>query len=82
MAGFNHQNKHHFLDVWDHTLYALSISSNNYDVRLALLLHDIGKPFSYIKKDNIRYFFGHQLISANIAKNILIRLDYEDIDKM
>ena len=47
MMGFDHKHPHHHLDVWNHTLYALSLSKRDFDVRFALLLHDIGKPFSY-----------------------------------
>lgn len=47
MVGFKHNHPHHHLDVWNHTLLAISMSPNIIIVRLALLLHDIGKPFSY-----------------------------------
>ena len=47
MIGFEHNHPHHHLDVWNHTLLALSLSENDFDIRLCLLLHDIGKPFSY-----------------------------------
>ena len=48
MIGFEHKHPHHHLDVWNHTLLALSLSQNDFDIRLCLLLHDIGKPFSYL----------------------------------
>ena len=47
MKGFDHKHPHHHLDVWKHTLLALSKAPNNFDIRLSLLLHDIGKPHSY-----------------------------------
>ena len=77
MIGFEHKHPHHHLDVWEHTLYALSVSPNKFDIRLALLLHDIGKPHSY-QDDEVRHFKGHPEISANISKYILKRLGYED----
>ena len=45
--GFDHKHPHHHLDVWNHTLLALSKSENDFEIRLALLLHDIGTYISY-----------------------------------
>ena len=78
MICFEHKHPHHHLDVWEHTLYALSISQPNFDVRLVLLLHDIGKPFSYTEKDGIRHFDGHPKTSKEMSKNILIRIGFSD----
>lgn len=47
IINFEHNHPLHHLDVWNHTLLALDISYNDYDLRLCLLLHDIGKPHSY-----------------------------------
>ncbi|MDD4706495.1 MAG: HD domain-containing protein [Bacilli bacterium] len=76
MVRFDHKNPHHHLDVWDHTLYALSLSECDFDVRLALLLHDIGKPFSY-QEGEIRHFHEHPKISSYILETILNRLGFE-----
>lgn len=84
IIGFEHKHPHHHLDVWEHTLESLSLYQNNFDVRLTLLLHDIGKPFSYTENNGIRHFHGHPLISSEMAKNILSRLGFnsEYIDKI
>lgn len=76
MVGFEHKNLHHHLNVWEHTLYALSLSDKNFDVRLTLLLHDIGKPFSYSEKNGIRHFYNHPRVSAEMSKQILTRLGF------
>lgn len=76
MIGFDHKHPHHHLDVFEHTLYALSMSSNDFEIRLSLLLHDIGKPFSFIEGD-IRHFNGHPKVSENITRDILNRLNFE-----
>ena len=83
MIGFEHNNPHHHLDVWNHTLLALSISENNFEIRLALLLHDIGKPHSYQDLE-IRHFKGHPKVSSQISRHILTRLNFEkqEIDEM
>lgn len=77
MIGFKHNNPHHHLDVWEHTLYALSLSENDFEIRLCLLLHDIGKPLSY-QEGSVRHYHGHALKSSELSKKILDRFDYSD----
>lgn len=76
MLGFKHNHPHHHLDVWNHTLLALSMSENDFMIRLVLLLHDIGKPHSY-QDDEVRHFKGHPEVSSKISRNILERLKYD-----
>jgi tRNA nucleotidyltransferase (CCA-adding enzyme) len=76
MIGFEHKHPHHHLDVWEHTLLALSLSKKDYDIRLSLLLHDIGKPFSY-QEGKVRHFKNHAKVSAHLAEVILHRLGYD-----
>lgn len=75
--GFEHKHPHHHLDVWNHTLLALSLSENDFEIRLCLLLHDIGKPFSY-QEGEIRHFNNHPETSARMSEIILKRLGYEE----
>ena len=77
MIGFKQNHPHHHLDVWNHTLLALSLSKKDFDVRLGLLLHDIGKPFSY-QDEEVRHFRNHAAVSASMAKIILKRLGFDD----
>jgi len=78
MIGFEHKHPHHHLDVWQHTLCALDLSEKDFDIRLSLLLHDIGKPFSFTEENGTRHFHNHPHVSAEISKNILIRLGFCD----
>lgn len=78
MIGFEHKHPHHHLDVWEHTLYALSLSVKDFDVRLSLLLHDIGKPFSFSEKNGIRHFYNHCYVSAEMSKKILTKLGFSN----
>ena len=75
MMGFDHKHPHHHLDVWNHTLYALSLSKRDFEVRIALLLHDIGKPFSYQEGD-VRHFKNHPEVSMKMTEEILRRLGF------
>lgn len=77
MVGFDQKHPHHHLDVWNHTLLALSISKNDFDIRISLLLHDIGKPFSY-QDEEIRHFRHHAITSKIISYNILKRIGFND----
>lgn len=77
MVDFPHNHPHHFLNVWNHTLFALSLSESDLDIRLSLLLHDIGKPHSYQDKE-VRHFKGHPKKSSEISKNILKRLAFDN----
>lgn len=79
--GFEHKHPHHCFDVWEHTMEALKRSKPDLQIRLALLLHDIGKPYSYQEgEDGIRHFKGHPQKSAEISKQVLQRLGYSDND--
>ena len=77
MIGFLHKHPHHHLDVWLHTLLALSLSYDDFDVRLSLLLHDIGKPHSY-QEGEVRHFYNHPKVSSDMSRNILKRFDYDN----
>jgi tRNA nucleotidyltransferase (CCA-adding enzyme) len=80
--GFEQHNIHHNRDVADHTLYALSNSENDLLLRLAILLHDIGKPSTHELKDGHGTFYAHHKTSADIARGImeLLRYSNKEID--
>ena len=77
MVGFEHKHPHHHLDVWNHTLCALSLSVKDFEVRMSLLLHDIGKPFSFVEGE-VRHFPNHPYVSMQMAYVILKRLEFND----
>ena len=74
--GFEHNHPHHCYDVWMHTMVALSKSNPDLETRLAILLHDIGKPLSYQDDGEIRHFHGHPEVGANMSEKILKQLQY------
>lgn len=70
--NFDQKNDWHNLDVWNHTLEAIRNCDYNFEDRLALLFHDVGKPLSFQEEDGVRHFAGHEKLSAEIAYQALI----------
>lgn len=77
--------RHHIYDVGTHSLMSLKhVADRNTDpiVRLATLIHDIGKPQTFKKLENGTItFYNHELVSAKIAKRIAERLRFSNKDK-
>lgn len=78
MIGFQQNNPHHKYDVWEHTIVALENSANDPIVKLAILLHDIGKPECYTcDKKGIGHFYSHGEFGAVMTEKILKRLKFD-----
>ncbi|CUP71464.1 tRNA nucleotidyltransferase/poly(A) polymerase [Clostridium baratii] len=77
--GFDQKNMHHFEDVFNHTISVIEKCPEDLTIRLAALLHDIGKPdvFFIDDKGNGR-FFGHNTRSEKIARDVLNRLRFDN----
>jgi len=81
------QNKHHIYTVWEHNLRALDYAAKDgasLEVRLAALLHDVGKPKSKSGEGVDSTFHAHEIIGARMTKKIIERLKFsrETIDKV
>lgn len=76
--GFDQNNKYHAYTVYDHIAHAVS-EYHGYDiaVKMALLLHDIGKPECYTEDHNGGHFHGHSVPSARIAEEVMKRLRFD-----
>ncbi len=64
------QNKIPGEDLWDHTVRTVDAAVDRPDVRLAALLHDIGKPATGVDG----HFYRHESVGADIARGVLERL--------
>jgi len=74
------QNGWHRWDVWEHTLRAVGNLPANATpvVRLATLLHDIGKPSTRsVDPDGKVHFHEHEVVGAAMARNLLVRLRFD-----
>lgn len=68
--------QYHIDDVFTHSLKVLDRTKNNLILRMAALLHDIGKFETYKKENDKISFIGHEAESAKAAEAILKRLKY------
>ena len=72
------QKGFHQFDVLDHSLLACDYAAANgysQELRLAALLHDIGKPsVRSLDQSGVYTFYRHEEVSAEMARNLLSRL--------
>ena len=72
---FRQNNPHHFLDVYGHICLSVENVRPQWQMRLTMLLHDIGKPRMHTVDENgISHFKKHQFQGAYMAEKILKRL--------
>jgi tRNA nucleotidyltransferase/poly(A) polymerase len=64
------QNKIEGEDLWDHTVRTVDAAPRRQIVRLASLLHDLGKPDTLADG----HFHGHEAVGAVMARDFLARL--------
>jgi poly(A) polymerase/tRNA nucleotidyltransferase (CCA-adding enzyme) len=83
------QNQAHSYDVFEHNMRSLQHAADKewpLEVRLAALLHDVGKPAARRWSDEKHdwTFHGHEVIGAKMAKKILnnLRFSRETIENM
>jgi len=81
MHGCDQQNPYHLYDVWEHSVRAVGQVPASPALRLAMLLHDCGKPScKSVDANGVGHFHGHPKASADIAERIVHRLRYSNAD--
>jgi tRNA nucleotidyltransferase (CCA-adding enzyme) len=83
--GFSQQNPHHDKDIFEHILAVVEKCPSEINIRLAGLLHDIGKPECFtVDKEGVGHFYGHDEKGVILSEQILKRLkfDNESINKI
>ena len=71
------QNEHHIYSVWEHNLKSLEYAVKqeySLEIRLAALLHDVGKPKTKAGDGRHSTFYNHEMAGARIAARMLDRL--------
>ena len=73
------QNTYHFGTVWEHTLKVVENTKNDLVLRMAALLHDIGKiKTRTIDENGNVHFYKHEIVSSEMCNTILRRLKYSN----
>jgi poly(A) polymerase/tRNA nucleotidyltransferase (CCA-adding enzyme) len=76
------QDRHHIYPVFKHNLLALKCCpSKEWQVRLAALLHDVGKPKTRKIIENIATFYNHEYVGAKMVDKIMTRLKFSAADQ-
>ncbi|RYZ06971.1 MAG: HD domain-containing protein [Myxococcales bacterium] len=72
------QNKWHAFDVWGHAMSCLDSAPAEPVLRMAALLHDVGKPRSraFSEKTQDYTFYEHERIGAEMVEPMLARLRF------
>lgn len=79
MKGFDQHSPHHRYDVLTHTALAVHNVPATDHIRLAALLHDVGKPLTFTLDENGRgHFYGHEKAGADMAGVIMERLRFSN----
>ncbi len=77
------QNRWHAFDVWGHAMSCLDACEGGPVLRLAALLHDIGKPRTRAFSDKTQdyTFFDHERVGARMCDAILGRLRFSNDER-
>ena len=74
---FDQKNSHHYLTVDEHIKKVVSLCDEDLELRIAALLHDIGKPQTFtLDSEGKGHFYNHEIESAKIVESILKRMKY------
>jgi len=77
-VGFAQHNRYHCFDVWEHTLRSVAAAEPERRLRMAMLLHDLGKPACFtMDSRGDGHFYGHPAVSRELAETILRRLKFD-----
>jgi poly(A) polymerase/tRNA nucleotidyltransferase (CCA-adding enzyme) len=75
------QDRHHIYPVFKHNILSLQHCPNQeWPVRLAALLHDIGKPKTRQIIGGIATFYNHEYVGAKMTARIMTRLKFSAAD--
>jgi tRNA nucleotidyltransferase (CCA-adding enzyme) len=75
------QSRHHIYTVFEHDVLALkNCPSKEWQVRMAALIHDVGKPKTKKIIDGIATFYNHEYVGAKLANKICKNLKFSADD--
>ena len=78
LVALEQHNPWHRWGGWEHTVRAVEAVSAGVALRLATLLHDVGKPScKSTDEGGIDHFYGHPAVSAQLADGMLRALKFD-----
>lgn len=77
------QNKWHAYDVWRHGMECMDACEGDAILRIAALLHDVGKPRTraWSEKTSDYTFYEHERVGAEMAEPIAARLRFSNDER-
>lgn len=80
--GVEQHSKYHIYDVGHHIMQVVHHAPNSVTLRVAALLHDIGKPGKKTTDEaGFDHFKFHDLLSTDLSERILTRLRFDNHTK-
>lgn len=74
---YDQNSKYHENNLYDHIVNVVGYSPEVLEIRLAALLHDLGKPSTFsMGEDGVAHYYGHEVESSEIARNVLRRFKF------
>ncbi|MDE7004598.1 MAG: HD domain-containing protein [Oscillospiraceae bacterium] len=79
LVTLEQNNPWHCWGGWEHTIHAVEAAPADVTLRLAMLLHDIGKPVcKFTDEQGVDHFYGHPAVSARLADEMLQALKFDN----
>lgn len=76
---YDQNSKYHENNLYDHILNVVGYSPEVLEIRLAALLHDLGKPSTFsMGEDGVAHYYGHEVESSEIARKVLKRFRFSN----
>lgn len=85
LDNFDQKNKYHDKNLFDHTIKVMAEVPNNPELKMAALLHDIGKPATAkLGDDGYLHYKGHPKVSKDIAREVCqyLKMSNEETDNV
>ena len=87
MVGVDQNKQAHKYDVWEHCLRSLQHAADknySFEIRVAALFHDIGKPATKRTTNGKSTYYNHEMVGANVTRETLqdLRFSRETLKKV
>ena len=77
LENYNQNDPSQIYNALDHTFVSVKMIEPRLDLRLAMLFHDLAKPFTYVKdSEGLGKYPNHARRSADMARAIMNRLKF------